>query len=155
MGMAYSRICSEEMRVYMRDTGFSVARIEMLKSRFDALDKGYKGYLNRADFLAIPELALNPVGDRIIHLFFQLAQEEQHHVGERLTFRWVLQAHAPWWLQCAKLPCDGTPIWTLSAGPLAPSLLEKSRKHSRLIRFRTEILHSMGAWVLLAVPILG
>ena len=89
MGISYSKISSEEMRVYIRETGFSVAKIQMLKSRFDALDQGYKGYLSRADFLAIPELVLNPVGDRIIDLFFQQADEESVSQSsvEKLSFR--------------------------------------------------------------------
>ncbi|XP_063716235.1 calcineurin B homologous protein 1-like [Symsagittifera roscoffensis] len=95
MGISYSQISSEEMRVYIRDTGFSVPKIQMLKTRFDALDRGFKGYLDRGDFLAIPELVLNPVGDRIIDLFFQQRQDEEHGgmgMGEKLTFRNFLKA---------------------------------------------------------------
>ena len=39
-------------------------------SRFSSLDKQEKGYLTREDFLRIPELAINPLGDRIVHSFF-------------------------------------------------------------------------------------
>jgi len=35
------------------------------------LDKQQKGYLTREDFLRIPELAINPLGDRIVHAFFR------------------------------------------------------------------------------------
>ena len=38
--------------------------------RFSSLDKVGKGYLAREDFLRIPELAINPLGDRIVHAFF-------------------------------------------------------------------------------------
>ena len=38
--------------------------------RFSSLDKQDKGYLSREDFLRIPELAINPLGDRIVHAFF-------------------------------------------------------------------------------------
>ena len=34
------------------------------------MDKQDKGYLSREDFLRIPELAINPLGDRIVHAFF-------------------------------------------------------------------------------------
>jgi len=34
------------------------------------LDKQDKGFLSREDFLRIPELAINPLGDRIVHAFF-------------------------------------------------------------------------------------
>jgi Ca2+-binding EF-hand superfamily protein len=45
-------------------------QIERLWSRFTSLDKQQKGYLTREDFLRIPELAINPLGDRIVHAFF-------------------------------------------------------------------------------------
>ena len=38
--------------------------------RFSRLDKEGKGFLSREDFLRIPELAINPLGDRIVHGFF-------------------------------------------------------------------------------------
>ena len=52
---------------------FSVTsnQIERLWSRFTSLDKQQKGYLTREDFLRIPELAINPLGDRIVHAFFR------------------------------------------------------------------------------------
>ena len=52
---------------------FSVtaSQIERLWSRFTSLDKLPKGYLSREDFLRIPELAINPLGDRIVHAFFR------------------------------------------------------------------------------------
>ena len=47
--------------------------------RFSSLDKQDKGYLSREDFLRIPELAINPLGDRIVHAFFfeSRSQEEE------------------------------------------------------------------------------
>ncbi len=49
----------------------SASQIERLWSRFTSLDKQQKGYLTREDFLRIPELAINPLGDRIVHAFFR------------------------------------------------------------------------------------
>ena len=49
-------------------------QIERLWSRFTSLDKQQKGYLTREDFLRIPELAINPLGDRIVHAFFRDGQ---------------------------------------------------------------------------------
>jgi len=46
-------------------------QIERLYSRFTSLDRGDCGTLSREDFLRIPELAINPLGDRIVHAFFQ------------------------------------------------------------------------------------
>jgi len=47
------------------------SQIERLWSRFTSLDKQQKGFLSREDFLRIPELAINPLGDRIVHAFFR------------------------------------------------------------------------------------
>jgi len=54
-----------------QDTGFTSSQIERLWSRFTSLDKQQKGCLTREDFLRIPELAINPLGDRIVHAFFR------------------------------------------------------------------------------------
>lgn len=45
-------------------------QIVRLYSRFINLDKRGQGYLDREDFLRIPELAINPLGDRIVDAFF-------------------------------------------------------------------------------------
>lgn len=46
-------------------------QIERLYSRFTSLDRGDCGTLSREDFLRIPELAINPLGDRIVNAFFE------------------------------------------------------------------------------------
>merc|ERR1712130_380250 len=51
---------------------FICKQIETLHTRFLRLDKYGKGHLTREDFLRIPELALNPLGDRIVHAFCTL-----------------------------------------------------------------------------------
>ncbi|KTF82183.1 hypothetical protein cypCar_00036082, partial [Cyprinus carpio] len=48
----------------------SHSQITRLYSRFHSLDKGENGALSREDFQRIPELAINPLGDRIINAFF-------------------------------------------------------------------------------------
>lgn len=45
-------------------------QIVRLYSRFLNLDRQSRGYLDREDFLRIPELAINPLGDRIVDAFF-------------------------------------------------------------------------------------
>ncbi|XP_041090651.1 calcineurin B homologous protein 1-like [Polyodon spathula] len=52
------------------ETGFSSSHVCHLYSRFHSLDKDDKGLLSRADFQTISELAVNPLGDRIINAFF-------------------------------------------------------------------------------------
>ncbi|XP_064621843.1 calcineurin B homologous protein 1-like [Lineus longissimus] len=61
----------EEIEAIQNETGFSRNQIVRLYSRYTSLDKGRNGFLSREDFLRIPELAINPLGDRIVHAFFQ------------------------------------------------------------------------------------
>ena len=42
----------------------------VILSRFVKLDRDHKGFLTREDLLSIPELRINPLGDRIVHAFF-------------------------------------------------------------------------------------
>ncbi|KAG1685290.1 Calcineurin B protein 1 [Nymphon striatum] len=60
----------DEINEIKLETGFSSSQIERLYSRYTSLDKADNGTLSREDFLRIPELAINPLGDRIVHAFF-------------------------------------------------------------------------------------
>ncbi|XP_046583759.1 calcineurin B homologous protein 1-like [Haliotis rubra] len=72
MGVRSSReLQQEEIEEIQRETGFSHNQIVRLYGRFTNLDKSNNGVLSREDFLRIPELAINPLGDRIVHSFFQ------------------------------------------------------------------------------------
>ena len=66
----------EEIEEIQNETGFSRNQIIRLYSRFTSLDKSANGFLSREDFLRIPELAINPLGDRIVHSFFQESNDE-------------------------------------------------------------------------------
>ncbi|KAF2368330.1 EF-hand domain [Trinorchestia longiramus] len=66
-----------DIKSIQADTGFSASQIERLYSRFTSLDKGCSGSLSREDFLRIPELAINPLGDRIVHAFFQESSDDR------------------------------------------------------------------------------
>lgn len=69
MGSKASVLLQEEELIDIENkTGFSGNQINRLYSRFTCLDKGSKGYLSREDFLRIPELAINPLGERIIQV---------------------------------------------------------------------------------------
>ncbi|XP_003397941.1 calcineurin B homologous protein 1 [Bombus vosnesenskii] len=61
----------EEIAQIQEATGFTPNQIERLYSRFTSLDRGDCGTLSREDFLRIPELAINPLGDRIVNAFFE------------------------------------------------------------------------------------
>jgi hypothetical protein len=52
-------------------------QIERLYSRFTSLDRGDCGTLSREDFLRIPELAINPLGDRIVNAFFEESSSDR------------------------------------------------------------------------------
>lgn len=47
----------------------SQSEIESLYSRFRALDRGRKGYITADEFLAIPELSINPLAQRLVRHF--------------------------------------------------------------------------------------
>lgn len=61
------------------------SQIERLYSRFTSLDRGDCGTLSREDFLRIPELAINPLVDRIVHAFFADSNDD------RVNFRQFMQ----------------------------------------------------------------
>lgn len=64
------------------------SQIERLYSRFTSLDKGDNGTLKKEDFLRIPELAINPLGERIVQSFFDEANDE------RINFRQFMKVLA-------------------------------------------------------------
>lgn len=51
-------------------------------SRFTSLDRGDLGTLSREDLLRIPELAINPLGERIVDLF----HADTGNNGDRINF---------------------------------------------------------------------
>jgi len=88
-------LAPDDIAEISQDTGFTSSQIERLWSRFTSLDKQQKGFLTREDFLRIPELAINPLGDRIVHAFFRDsaqksddggANDETDGIDERVNF---------------------------------------------------------------------
>ncbi|KAM7325415.1 hypothetical protein ACRRTK_015668 [Alexandromys fortis] len=59
-----------------KETAFSHSLITCLYSRFTSLDKGENETLSREDFQKIAELAINPLGDRIINAFFSEGEDQ-------------------------------------------------------------------------------
>uniref|UniRef100_A0A8C8R725 Calcineurin like EF-hand protein 2 n=1 Tax=Pelusios castaneus TaxID=367368 RepID=A0A8C8R725_9SAUR len=64
-----------QLEEIMQETGFSQASVVRLYDRFQALDKEQKGSLSKYDLQGIGELAVNPLGDRIINAFFKEGEE--------------------------------------------------------------------------------
>ncbi|XP_060684725.1 calcineurin B homologous protein 1 [Hemiscyllium ocellatum] len=78
---ASSLLRDEEIEEIKKETGFSHSQITRLYSRFTSLDKGENGTLCREDFQRIPELAINPLGDRIINAFFPESEDQVNFRG--------------------------------------------------------------------------
>ena len=53
----------------MQETGFNRSQIHKLYIRFQHLDKDKKGYLVREDLINVPQVAINPVGEKIVEAF--------------------------------------------------------------------------------------
>uniref|UniRef100_A0A914CLX3 EF-hand domain-containing protein n=1 Tax=Acrobeloides nanus TaxID=290746 RepID=A0A914CLX3_9BILA len=81
----------EEIQEIAAETGFSKNQIVRLYSRFLSLDRQGRGYLDREDFLRIPELAINPLGDRIVDAFFT---ETGSDTDFRINFRQFIRVLA-------------------------------------------------------------
>ena len=71
----------ENIEQISEESGFTSNHIERLWSRFTSLDQQQKGHLTREDFLRIPELAINPLGDRILHAFFRDSSNKDEEEG--------------------------------------------------------------------------
>uniref|UniRef100_A0A0K8TQ92 Putative ca2+/calmodulin-dependent protein phosphatase calcineurin subunit b n=1 Tax=Tabanus bromius TaxID=304241 RepID=A0A0K8TQ92_TABBR len=82
----------EEIAQIQEETGFTPSQIERLYSRFTSLDRGDCGTLSRDDFLRIPELAINPLCDRIVHAFFANSSDDRVNFRQ---FMYVLAHFRP------------------------------------------------------------
>ncbi|KAL0237052.1 hypothetical protein PCE1_000449 [Barthelona sp. PCE] len=68
MGQSQSQLTSDELRDLQRISKFTAKELKRLYKRFKDLDTSSTGTLTRAEFLALPELAMNPLRDRILIL---------------------------------------------------------------------------------------
>lgn len=80
----------EEIKSISNETGFSPSQIEKLYSRFAHLDRSNCGTLTKNDLLSIPELAINPLCDRLIQMFFANCDPED----ERINFKQFMKVLA-------------------------------------------------------------
>eukprot|EP01135_Chromosphaera_perkinsii_P001278 Nk52_evm5s164 gene=Nk52_evmTU5s164 len=74
MGASASILSDEEISEVQNISGFKPEEIKRLYRRFKQLDKANTGTISTDDFLAIPELAMNPLVTRVIAIF-----DEQHN----------------------------------------------------------------------------
>lgn len=73
----------DEIKQISLETGFTPPQIEKLYSRFAHLDRNNCGTLTKSDLMSIPELAINPLCDRLIQIFFADCEPE----NERINFK--------------------------------------------------------------------
>lgn len=68
MGSKPSSVLQDvEIKIISSETGFSASQINKLHSRFCQLDKKNRGFIGKDEFLSIPELAVNPLRDRLLN----------------------------------------------------------------------------------------
>jgi len=80
MGNAKSHtVPPEQMNYIMDKTGFNEHQVQKLYQRFQALDRTQTARLTREDFMFIPELAINPLADRIVDMF---VKQHREHSGD-------------------------------------------------------------------------
>lgn len=89
----------EEIKQISEETGFSSQQIVKLFSRFTQLDRSNCGTLSKNDLLSIPELAINPLCDRLIEIFFSditgtAGRQQQIDDDERINFRQFMRVLA-------------------------------------------------------------
>lgn len=73
----------EEIKQIEEETGFSALQIEKLYTRFAHLDRSNCGTLSKNDLLSIPELAINPLCERLIQMFFADCDREDGRINFR------------------------------------------------------------------------
>ncbi|KAJ3017090.1 Calcineurin subunit B type 2 [Thoreauomyces humboldtii] len=69
MGQGSSRLQPEELEDLQSISTFSEAQIKTLYSRFKHLDKDNSGSISTEEMTAIPELAMNPLANRVVAVF--------------------------------------------------------------------------------------
>lgn len=100
MGNRVSVMDPQQINQLSEETGFTKNQIIRLYSRFQSMDRDNDGVLKREDFLRIPELVINPLGDRIVHAFFRQKNSDESDVDaheeldEEVDFRKFVQVLA-------------------------------------------------------------
>jgi len=61
----------EDLQNICQQTGFTAKQVQRLYSRFKILDKRDCGFLTREDLFCIPEVNINPLGERLIDVIME------------------------------------------------------------------------------------
>ena len=83
------KISSEDLSVIRQETGFSEKEVLRLFERFCDIDREGKRFLFRTDCLTIPEISLNPVGDRMAYTLFKKGNSNKEN--DCLIFKNIAQ----------------------------------------------------------------
>jgi len=76
MGNSVSGLDRESIDALLKASGFSEGELKKLYRRFKQLDKDGSGTLTTNEFLSIPDLALNPLLERILQIFDKNKDDE-------------------------------------------------------------------------------
>jgi len=76
MGNSVSGLDRESIDALLKASGFSEGELKKLYRRFKLLDKDGSGTLTTNEFLSIPDLALNPLLERILQIFDKNKDDE-------------------------------------------------------------------------------
>eukprot|EP00736_Rhodelphis_marinus_P000565 Rmarinus@m.28188 len=69
MGQAGSNLTSDDVGKLQDGTNFTEDEIKRIYKRFQKLDKNGNGVVSKDEFMEIPELACNPLVNRVISIF--------------------------------------------------------------------------------------
>lgn len=69
MGNISSQLLPEEVQELSKESSLSPKEIKRLYKRFKTLDKEVKNSITLLEFMSIPELAMNPLANRILVVF--------------------------------------------------------------------------------------
>lgn len=86
--LVVNKNCNLKIFIFIFFLIVTPSQIERLYSRFTSLDRSDCGTLSRDDFLRIPELAINPLCERIVHAFFADSNDD------RVNFRQFMKVLA-------------------------------------------------------------
>jgi calcineurin B family protein 1 len=91
----------DQIQNIVDNTNFNSKQVVRLYERFQRLDKDETGYLTKEDFLKIPELAINPLADRIIDMF--LIQPKNSNDQQQMTNHSTTQDRVNFFEFCSML----------------------------------------------------